>query len=106
MIMLPVQTMKYAGLAPKLLKDTIVSIHDYDGCGSRALGKIRIKCQIGNMIAHRTCYVVEAQTTYNLLLGRPWIHENYVMPSTWRQCFKYIDDDFIVKRQFANKKPL
>ncbi|KAJ6959618.1 hypothetical protein NC653_037850 [Populus alba x Populus x berolinensis] len=26
---------------------------------------------------------------YRALLGRPWIHNNYVVPSTFQQCFKY-----------------
>ncbi|KAM1624624.1 hypothetical protein ACFX2K_022786 [Malus domestica] len=34
-------------------------------------------------------HVIYARTSYNLLLGRPWIHENGVMPSTLYQCLKY-----------------
>jgi len=29
-----------------------------------------------------TCYVIDADTSYNLLLGRPWIHANWIVPST------------------------
>lgn len=54
------QTMTHVGLAPKLLKDTSVSIHGYDGHGSKPFGKIRIKCQIGDMLVYPNCYVVEA----------------------------------------------
>uniref|UniRef100_A0A6N2MX22 Uncharacterized protein n=12 Tax=Spermatophyta TaxID=58024 RepID=A0A6N2MX22_SALVM len=30
--------------------------------------------------------------SYRALLGRPWIHNNYVVPSTFHQCFKYKAD--------------
>lgn len=36
------------------------------------------------------------------LAGRPYIHENYVVPSTLHQCFKYVGEDLKV-HQFANK---
>ncbi|KAJ8644366.1 hypothetical protein MRB53_006114 [Persea americana] len=101
-----IQTMNHVSLTPKLLKETNVSIHRYDGHGSRALGKIKIKCQIGDMTAHPVCYVVEACTTYSLLLGRPWIHEKHVVPSTLHQCFKYTDSNLTVRRQFVDKKPI
>ncbi|KAM2668403.1 hypothetical protein EV2_020002 [Malus domestica] len=34
-------------------------------------------------------HVIGARTSYNLLLGRPWIHGNGVVPSTIRQCLKF-----------------
>lgn len=95
---LPIQMMNHIGVAPKLLKETNVSIHGNDGHGSRALGKIKIKCQIGDMTAHPICYVVEARTTYSLQLGRPLIHENHMVPSMLHQCFKYVDSNLTVRR--------
>jgi hypothetical protein len=35
------------------------------------------------------CYIIEAKTSYDLLLGKTWLHENGVVPSTLHQCFKY-----------------
>lgn len=34
--------------------------------------------------------VIDADTSYKALLGRPWLHENAVVPSTLHQCFKYL----------------
>ena len=36
-------------------------------------------------------HVINLKTFYNLLLGRPWICGNGVVPSTLHQCFKYCD---------------
>jgi len=37
-------------------------------------------------------HVIDAKTTYNMLLGRLWIHENGIMSSTLHQCFNYCQD--------------
>jgi len=52
-----------------------------------------------------TCYVIDANTSYNLLLGWPWIHANWIVPSTLHQCFKYVEDDATVWTIFAEKQP-
>ncbi|KAL0284961.1 UNVERIFIED_CONTAM: hypothetical protein Sangu_2801000 [Sesamum angustifolium] len=32
-----------------------------------------------------------------MLLGRPWLHENITVPSTWHQCFKYCCNNTVIK---------
>ena len=51
-----------------------------------------------------TCYVIDAETLYNLLLGQPWIHGNIIVPSTLHQCMKYVNDDDEVKMVVAEKQ--
>ena len=48
-----------------------------------------------------TCYVIDVDTSYILLLGRPWIHANWIVLSTLHQCFKYVDDKVIIRTVFA-----
>ena len=45
--------------------------------------------QIGSLIADIKFHVLNADTSYKALLGRPWIHENGIVPSTLHQCMKY-----------------
>jgi len=40
-----------------------------------------------------------------LLLGWPWIHANWIVPSTLHQCFKYVEGDTTVQTVFAEKQP-
>ena len=36
-----------------------------------------------------TCFhVINALTSYHILLGRPWLHKHHVVPSTYHQCIK------------------
>ncbi|GAA0143544.1 hypothetical protein LIER_35760 [Lithospermum erythrorhizon] len=37
-------------------------------------------------------FVIDSKVTYNVLLGRPWIHSSNVVPSTLHQCLKYYKD--------------
>ena len=49
--------------------------------------------------------MIDAETSYNLLLGRPWIHGNLIVPSTLHQCLKYVDVNNEVKTVVADKQP-
>ena len=49
-------------------------------------------------------HVIDANTSYNILLGRQWVHENKVIPSTYHQCLKYYENG-VAKRIIANDNP-
>ncbi|KAM1094242.1 hypothetical protein ACFX2B_009148 [Malus domestica] len=44
---------------------------------------------IGELKSSTIFHVIDARTSCSLLLGRPWIHENGVVPSTLHQCLKF-----------------
>ena len=50
---------------------------------------------IDELKARLLFHVINLKTPYNLLLRRPWIHGNDVVPSTLHQCFKYRDSEQI-----------
>ena len=93
------------GIPPSKLSHTSVSIFGYDGSAQRPIGKIRFKLQIGDLISEVTVYAIRTPSCYNILLGRPWIHENGVVPSTLHQCIKFVGNDGLIHRVFADKKP-
>ena len=64
-------------------------IQGFNQGGQKAIGKVRIDLYIDGMKASVILHVIDMRTTYNILLGHPWIHENMVVPSTLHQCFKY-----------------
>jgi len=69
------------------------------------MGKIKLKCQIEDLRSEVTCYVIDADTSYNLLLGQPWIHHNSIVPSTLHQVMKYIDGSGKVRTLIAERHP-
>ncbi|CAA0821418.1 Unknown protein, partial [Striga hermonthica] len=70
----------------------------------RALGITRLRLLMEDMESTAMFHVIDAKTSYNMLLGRPWLHENGVVPSTWHQCFKYCKNS-VVKTVLGDDKP-
>ncbi|KAK4400663.1 hypothetical protein Sango_1172400 [Sesamum angolense] len=58
-----------------------------------AVGIIRMQLTMEDIVSSALFHVLDAKTSYNIFLGRPWLHENAVVPSTWHQCFKYCRND-------------
>src|SRR5436190_16498406 len=69
------------------------------------MGKIKLRCQIGDLKTEVTVYVKDAGTSYNLLLGRLWIHRNHIVPSTLHQVMKYVDAQGQVRTVVAEQRP-
>ncbi|KAL0433475.1 UNVERIFIED_CONTAM: hypothetical protein Slati_2681800 [Sesamum latifolium] len=63
----------------------------------RAVGIIRMQLTMEDMVPTALFHVIDAKTSYNMLLGHPWLYENVVVPSTWHQCFKYCHNGIIKK---------
>ena len=49
---------------------------------------------------------IDADPSYNLLLGRPWIHRNAIVPSTLHHVMKYISEDGKVRTLIAERHPI
>ncbi|KAL0440371.1 UNVERIFIED_CONTAM: hypothetical protein Slati_2520100 [Sesamum latifolium] len=79
-------------------------IQGFNQGGQRAVGIIRLQLTMEDMVSTALFHVIDAKTSYNMLLGHPWLHENAVVPSTWHQCFKYCRNG-IVKKVLGDSKP-
>ena len=85
------RVMQYLGIPIHQLSVTQTTIYGFNANGTRPMGKIKLKCQIGDLRFEVTCYVIDVNTSYNLLLGRPWIHRNSIISSTLYQVMRYIN---------------
>ncbi|KAL2533510.1 Uncharacterized protein Adt_06861 [Abeliophyllum distichum] len=101
---MPIKTMKKIGINVGDLSKSNIMIQGFNQKGQRAIGMIRLKLQIGELNSSALFHVIDAKTSYELLLGRVWLHETGVVPSTWHQCFKYSRDGE-VKYVVAELKP-
>nr|XP_027062834.1 uncharacterized protein LOC113689232 [Coffea arabica] len=99
-----VRAMKELGISSDELSQSRLMIQGFNQGGQRAIGLIRLELLIGELSSSALFHIIEAKTSYNMLLGRPWIHENEIIPSTLHQCFKYCRDG-IVKKVTADDKP-
>ncbi|KAM2710425.1 hypothetical protein EV2_047994 [Malus domestica] len=64
-------------------------IQGFNQGGQRAMSMIRVEMTIGELKSSTIFHVIDARTSYSLLLGRPWIHGNGVVSSTLHQCLKF-----------------
>ncbi|KAH7861485.1 hypothetical protein Vadar_026760 [Vaccinium darrowii] len=80
------------------------SISDFAGGITTAQGIIIMNLQVGTKTLTTPFFVVNSRSSYNLLLGRDWIHVCMAVPSTLHQCliFWHGDDIEVV---WADKRP-
>jgi len=95
--------MQHLGIPTHQLSATQTAIYGFNANGTRSIGKIKLKCPIGDLRSEVTCYVNDADTSYNLLLGWLWIHRNSIVPSTLHQVMKYVDKDGKVQTLIAER---
>jgi len=94
---LPLKTMRELGIPMDELFPSHLMIQGFNQGGQNAIGKIRLAMHMEDMESNALFHVIDAKTTYNMLLGRPWIHENGIISSTLHQCFKYCRDGQVRK---------
>ncbi|KAL0427940.1 UNVERIFIED_CONTAM: hypothetical protein Slati_2968800 [Sesamum latifolium] len=101
---LPLRILKELGIPIDELSNSRLMIQGFNQGGQRAVGIIRLQLTMEDMISTALFHIIDAKTSYNMFLGRPWLHENAVVPSTWHQCFKYCSNG-IVKKVLGDSKP-
>src|SRR3954470_6911479 len=97
--------MSYLVIHQSRLGATNTVIAGFNANSSAPIGKIRLRCQIGDLKTEATCYVINADTSYNLLLGRPWLYRNGLIPSSLHQVVKYIDQEGRLRTLIADSNP-
>src|SRR3954466_7309662 len=102
---MPWRVMEHLSIPAHRLSATDTNIFGFNVNSTRPMGKIKLRCQIGDLKTEVTVYVIDAETSYNLLLGRPWIHRNHIVPSTPHQVMKYVDAQGQVRTLVAEQRP-
>src|SRR5436189_1509263 len=102
---MPRRVMEHLSIPANRLSATDTNIFGFNASSTRPMGKIKLRCQIGDLKTEVTVYVIDADTSYNLLLGRPWIHRNHIVPSTLHQVMKYVDAQGQVRTLVAEQRP-
>ncbi|XP_039114762.1 uncharacterized protein LOC120250065 [Dioscorea cayenensis subsp. rotundata] len=69
-----------------------IIIQGFNQHSQKALGSITLPLKFGKISSNVKFHVIDTDASYKALLGRPWIHENQLVPSTLHQCAKYLVD--------------
>jgi hypothetical protein len=84
--LMPYTTFRKLGKGPEDLIETDMMLKDFGGNTSETRGAINVELTIGSKTLLTTFFVINSKGSYNLLLGRDWIHANCCVPSTMHQC--------------------
>lgn len=78
------------GIPREKIQKQPFEVFSFNGNRTYTVSSISLDLTVGPIrVAHRF-HVIDTQTSYQLLLGRPWIQKYKAVPSTYHQCLKAI----------------
>ncbi|XP_074301182.1 uncharacterized protein LOC141632541 [Silene latifolia] len=83
------ETLKGMGFTKKDLAKKAIPLVGFSGETKHSLGEIIIPTYAGGVNKQVRYLVIDGPSTYNVILGRPCIHEMKAIPSTYHQCLKF-----------------
>jgi hypothetical protein len=90
---MPYSVLRCLGWSTGDLIKTNVTLSDFNRQTSEAQGVLSVDLTIGNKTVPTSFFIVNSKSTYNILLGRDWIHTNCCIPYTMHQCLIQWDGD-------------
>ena len=84
---------------------TDISVSGFASGATKTKGVIPIEVKVGSKIATVAFFVVNTDSAYNVLLGRDWIHSNWVVPSSLHQVLVFWKDDNNIEVVKADERP-
>ncbi|XP_070016025.1 uncharacterized protein [Nicotiana sylvestris] len=88
----PISTLQSMKINTDRIRSSNVRIRSFDGSARDTMGEINLTMTIGPVDFEIVFQVVDMVTSYNFLLGRPWIHTARVVLSTLHQMLKFEHD--------------
>ncbi|XP_074293248.1 uncharacterized protein LOC141620220 [Silene latifolia] len=83
------ETLKTMGFDKENLIKKSVPLVGFSGETAHSVGEITIPTYIEGVNKLVRYLVIEGPTTYNVILGRPWMHQMKAVPSTYHQCLEF-----------------
>ena len=84
----PLHTATKLGIKVEDLTPSSLTVRAYDNTSWGVMGTFKCNCKMGPMDFSTTFHVLDITTSYNLSLGRTWIHPLEVIPLTLHQKLK------------------
>ena len=96
----PVVTAIALGFSPSDFGPSIQNVRAYDGTQRTFMGTLTAHVMIGPVRYSVLFQVLRIRSSFNLLLGRPWIHEVGAIPSYLHQKVKFMHEERIITIQY------
>ncbi|XP_070047246.1 uncharacterized protein [Nicotiana tomentosiformis] len=88
----PLSTLQRMKINTNKIRPSNICIRAFDGSMRDTIGEINLTMTFGPFDFEIVFQVVDMETSYNLVLGRPWIHTARAVPSTLHQLLQFEHD--------------
>ena len=85
----PLSTLTRLSVDSAKIQTWKMNVRAFDGSQRGTIGEITLDMLIGSVTFPIAFQILDIPSSYNLLLGRPWIHMAGAVPSTLHQCLKF-----------------
>ena len=85
---MPKATFEAAGIDIQRLVRQPISVNGFSHSSTKTIGRVNVDLKIGPIRGPVTFHVIDALVSYHLLIGRKWLHDHNLIPSTLHQCMK------------------
>lgn len=75
----PLRVAKRLGLSSKNLTPSTQIVRAYDNTKREVAGVFTVEAKVGPVVANVEFHVLDIPASFNLLLGRPWLHGLWVL---------------------------
>ena len=86
--LIALSTLEAVGLANRRILGAPMEITGFGGSVESTEGYVQLALRVGPIVALTKFHVINAEVSYHVLLGRPWLHKHRLIPSTFHQCIK------------------
>ena len=81
-------TLEAVDLTNKRILGAPMEITGFGGSTESIEGYVELALTVGPIVALTRFHVINSEVSYHVLLGRPWLHKHYLVPSIYHQCVK------------------
>ncbi|KAI4311167.1 hypothetical protein MLD38_036084 [Melastoma candidum] len=78
------------------LSQSNLTIRAFDGAKRQAHGEVTLEIKVGPTLFSTQFQILETAGSFNMLLGRPWIHQAGAVPSTLHQMVRFSSDGNLI----------
>uniref|UniRef100_A0A2N9EG78 RNA-directed DNA polymerase n=1 Tax=Fagus sylvatica TaxID=28930 RepID=A0A2N9EG78_FAGSY len=86
--LIPLSTLQAANVPQQKIQGSPMEVTRFGGMTEHTMGHVQLVLKVGPIMALTRFHVVNTETTYHVLLGRPWLHKHKPVSSTYHQCVK------------------
>lgn len=82
------KTLRTTKVCPCKIVRQPTTMTDFEGNQTSTYGYVNPNLLVGPVQSKVKFEVIEKESDYHMILGRPWLHDNRIVPSTYHQCLK------------------